>query len=215
MESLSDRILRENAEAFQAMVRHRFVLDIEDGHLPPNVFDRYLVIEGAFVDTAIAIFAFAVAKAPGIEERRWLIRVLDSLANEQVAYFERTFAQRGVSPAMADLADPRVSAFREGMLAIAQDGSFLDIVAAMFAAEWMYWTWCSTAAGGSLADEQVREWIRLHTEPAFASQAGWLRERLDEAGPYLPEAQQNALIEVFGRVQRLEIAFHDAAYGTA
>ena len=56
-ESLSDRMLRENAEVFARMVNHRFVQDIAANRLPAEVFDRYLVIEGSFVDTAIAIFA--------------------------------------------------------------------------------------------------------------------------------------------------------------
>lgn len=213
MEPLSDRILRENAEVFEAMVRHRFVRDIEADRLPRDVFDRYLLIEGAFVDTAIAIFALAVAKAPGIAERRWLIRVLDALANEQVAYFERVLAERGVEPRPEDLADPRVAAFREGMLGIAEEGGFEEIVAAMFAAEWMYWTWCRSADGMAISDGHVQDWVKLHAEPAFAAQARWLRDRLDEAGPRLPENRRAGLVALFGRVQHLEIAFHEAAYG--
>lgn len=214
MEALSECILRENADIFEVMVHHRFVRDIETDRLPADVFDRYLVIEGAFVDTAIAIFAHAVAKAPGMEKRRWLIRVLDSLANEQVPYFEKVLTQRGVTPRAEDLDDPRVDAFRAGMLRIAEEGSFEDIIVAMFAAEWMYWTWCSSAERATISDHHIREWIKLHAEPAFAAQARWLRDRLDEAGPHLSEAQCAHLVEVFERVQRLEIAFHDAAYGS-
>lgn len=33
-ETLSERILRENATVFEAMVNHRFVRDIEEGRLP-------------------------------------------------------------------------------------------------------------------------------------------------------------------------------------
>lgn len=213
MGTLSERILRENANVFEAMVHHRFVRDIEADCLPPGVFDRYLVIEAAFVDTAMAIFAHAVAKAPDIEERRWLIRVLDALANEQVPYFEKVLAQRGVTTRAEDLADLRVDAFRTGMLKIAEEGRFEDIIVAMFAAEWMYWTWCSSAERATISDHHIREWIKLHAEPAFAAQARWLRDRLDEAGSHLSEAQCARLVEVFERVQRLEIAFHDAAYG--
>ncbi len=114
-ETLSERFLRENAAVFEAMVSHRFTTDIERGLLPAEAFDRYLVYEGAFVDTAISIFALATAKAGTIKQKRWLIGVLDALANRQVAYFERTFAQRGIKPERFDLAEPRVEAFRAGM----------------------------------------------------------------------------------------------------
>lgn len=210
--TLSERILADNAAVFDAMVGHRFVEDIAAGRLPRAVFDRYLVYEGAFVETAIAIFAHAVAKAPGIAEQRWLIRVLDAPANQQVAYFEATFAARGIDPAAVDLARPEVAAFRDGMRRIAEEGDYLDIVTAMFAAEWMYWTWCRRAARTPDADPHLREWVDLHAADEFAAQAEWLRRQIDAADPALDEAARIRLSGTFGRVQRLEIAFHDAPY---
>ena len=106
-----------------------------------------------------------------------------------------------------------MAAFRQGMLAIAQDGTFLDMAAAMFAAEWMYWTWCSAAARAEISDPLLREWVDLHAEPAFEAQALWLRDTLDAAGRTLSPEERTRLSAVFGRAQRLEIAFHDAAYG--
>ena len=188
-ETLSERFLRENAAVFEAMVSHRFTTDIERGLLPAEAFDRYLVYEGAFVDTAISIFALATAKAGTIKQKRWLIGVLDALANRQVAYFERTFAQRGIKPERFDLA------------------------AAMFAAEWMYWTWSRRVAAAPIADPLLREWVAMHADDAFAAQARWLRDQIDAADGGLDEATRARLSGVFGRVQELEIAFHEAAYG--
>lgn len=211
-ESLSARMLRDNAVVFKAMVGHRFVADIRDGTLPAAAFDRYLVYEGAFVETAISIFALAVAKADTIAQRRWLIGVLDALANEQIAYFERTFAARGIDPAAFDADAPAVADFKDGMLGIAREGGFLDIVAAMFAAEWMYWTWSSRIDPGTIADPLLREWVALHRADTFAAQARWLRDQLDAAGAGLDEVEKARLSRIFGRVQDLEIAFHDAPY---
>lgn len=212
-ETLSQRILHDNAAVLDAMVNHRFVRDIESGRLPRAVFDRYLVYEGAFVETAIAIFALATAKAGDIAQQRWLISVQDALANQQVAYFERTLAARGLDPARFDLAEPRVEAFRAGMLAIAEDGSFLDIVTAMFAAEWMYWTWSKRAAATAIADPLLAEWVAMHADDAFAAQANWLGRQIDDADARLDETARRRLSAIFGRVEALEIAFHDAAYG--
>lgn len=210
---LSDEILAENAAVFEAMLRHRFVADIEHDRLPEDVFLAYLRYEGAFVETAISIFALAVAKSPGIDESRWLIGVLDALANDQIAYFERTFAHLGISGDIGGDADPRVTAFRDGMIAIARDGSFLDIVVAMFAAEWMYWTWCSAASRTGISDPVLKEWVQLHATPAFADQARWLKAEIDAAGGKLSRAEKARLSSIFARVTEMEIAFHDAAYG--
>ncbi|MET3600885.1 TenA family protein [Martelella mangrovi] len=212
MEKLSDFILRENRTVFDEMVAHRFVEDIKADTLPKSAFERYLVFEGAFVETAISIFAYATAKAETMTDRRWLIGVLDALANSQIAYFERTFIARGIDVADFDVDLPAVARFRDGMLAIAQDGGFIDTVAAMFAAEWMYWTWSKQAAQNTISDPLLAEWVGLHTDETFAAQATWLKDRLDEAGETLSGAERAHLSAVFGKAMRLEIDFHSAAY---
>lgn len=211
-ESLSEQMLRENAQCFEEMVNHRFVRDIRQNRLSGTVFDRYLVYEGAFVDTAISIFAYAVAKAEAIAQKRWLISVLDALVNQQVRYFEQTFAARGLDPRAFDTSRAEVAAFRNGMLDVARDGGYLDIVAAMFAAEWMYWTWSADAASCDIGDPLLKEWVDLHAHDDFAAQAQWLKRQLDEAGEALDAGERARLSGIFGQVQRLEITFHSAPY---
>lgn len=205
--TLSDRILDRCAPELDAMLSHRFVCEIAADTLHGDVFDRYLVYEGAFVDTAIAIFAFAVARAPDAGARRHLIGVLDALANRQVRYFEARLAARGLSSDMP--LPPQAAAFRNGMLRLAETGSFLDIVTAMFAAEWMYWTWCTRAAQSAITDPDLRAWVVLHAEAEFAAQARWLKDAVDRYGT---EADLDRLAAIFAHVTHLEIAFHHAPY---
>lgn len=210
--TLSEQILRENKVVFDAMVGHRFVEDIKADRMPKEVFERYLVFEGAFVDTAISIFALAASKAGTIAQKRWLIGVLDVLANQQIAYFEKTFAERGLDPVVVDTSIPEVAAFRDGMLAISRDGGYLDTVAAMFAAEWMYWTWSIEAARHPMSDPLLKEWVDLHAHEDFAAQALWLKAELDVAGEGMSPEERSRLSGIFGHAQALEITFHDAPY---
>lgn len=202
----SDGILAANAGVLARMLDHPFVTAIEAGTLPPAAWHRYLVHEGAFVETAIAIFAYATAKAPDLAARRWLIGVQGALAHEQMTYFEETLATLGVDTAIS--VPPAVTAFDRGMLDIARDGDFVDIVTAMFAAEWMYWTWCSRAASADIADPQIRHWVDLHADEVFAAQARWLKDAIDHRA--MP-ADISRLSAIFARVTELEIAFHSAA----
>ncbi|MEP7454156.1 TenA family protein [Phyllobacterium sp. SB3] len=212
-ETLSERILRENACILQAMVNHRFVKDIKSDALGKAVFDRYLVYEAAFVDTAISIFALAVAKAKNIKQKRWLAAVVVALANGQMTYFERTFASRGIDPSSFDTDTSAVRNFCSGMLDVANEGEFLDIVAAMFAAEWMYWTWSKEASSCHISDPLLKEWVAMHVDQAFADQAMWLKDQLDIAGEQgLHEDLCARLSSIFGHAMQLEIHFHDAPY---
>lgn len=137
--------------------------------------------------------------------------MLDALTDGQIGYFEATFAARGVDAGAVELTHPDVVAFRDGMAAIARDGGYLDIVTAMFAAEWMYWTWCRDTAPCPISDPHLRDWVDLHAAEDFAAQARWLRDQLD-AATGLSDADEARLSRLFGHVLDLEIAFHTAAY---
>jgi len=212
MPSLSEQILHENQSIFTAMIDHRFVKDIKINSLSDEHFSRYLVFEGLFVENAIAIFAFACAKARTITQRRKLIRIQDALANGQISYFEKTFAALKLDVNQIDASIRGVAAFRNGMLAIARDGDYDDIITAMFAAEWMYWTWSKTISLSIIDNPFIRQWVSLHVEDDFSKQALWLKSELDAAGQNMDAARRSELSALFGRVQQLEIAFHDAVY---
>lgn len=204
---LSDQILAANADVLQEMLAHRFVTDIKLDRLPKDVFHRYLAYESAFVETAIPIFAYATARAPDISAQRWLIGVLDALANTQVPYFEQTCARLDITP--PDSLPPQVRDFDGGMHDLARDGCFVDILTAMFAAEWLYWTWCSDAAQHRITDPDLKVWVDLHATAEFEAQARWLKGAIDRFGVPSDAAR---LCAIFGRVMRLEIAFHSAAF---
>ncbi|ROR13734.1 TenA family protein [Erwinia sp. JUb26] len=212
MEAFSERLLREHQDAWRAMQQHRFVLDIENDRLPESVFNRYLVFEGNFVATAIAIFALGVSKAPDIRQQRWLIGVLNALVDTQIAWFERVLAERQVDP--ADYPDdlPGVRRFRDGMLHTAQQGSYAQIITLMFGAEWMYYHWCHRVSQQSQQDADVRRWVEMHAEEEFYQQACWLKEELDRCAHALSEAEKQALSALYGDVLQWEIDFHTAAY---
>lgn len=205
--SLSDAILQDNKGILDEMLTHRFVEDVCADRLPREVFHRYLAYEGAFVETAISIFAFAAARAPDMKARRWMVGVLDALANVQIPYFEERYTTLGIVP--AGVCPPEVIAFDQGMLDLAKDGSFLDIVTAMFAAEWMYWTWSKRAIACQISDPDLKAWIALHVDEAFTAQATWLKNAIDRYGR---DADAPRLSAIFRSVMEWEIAFHHAPY---
>lgn len=212
METFSDRLLREHQGAWHEMQQHRFVCEIEQDVLSADVFNRYLVFEGNFVATAIAIFALGVSKAPDIRQQRWLIGVLNALVDTQIAWFDTVLAKRQVNP--ADYPDdlPGVRRFRDGMLNVAQRGSYEEIITLMFGAEWMYYHWCKRVSLKTQSDEDVRRWIELHAEEDFFQQASWLKTELDRCAAQLNAEQKFALSDLYGKVLKWEIDFHSAAY---
>ncbi|SWG67576.1 TenA family protein [Klebsiella pneumoniae] len=212
MEAFSERLLREHQPAWQAMQQHPFVTDIEQDRLPTVVFNRYLVFEGNFVATAIAIFALGVSKAPGIQQQRWLIGVLNALVDIQIAWFEQVLSARQIDPAEYPDDLPGVRRFRDGMLRTAREGSYEQIVTLMFGAEWMYYFWCRRASEHYQSDADLRRWVEMHAEDEYYQQALWLKNELDRCAMALSEDEKQALSALYGEVLQWEIDFHHAAY---
>lgn len=212
MQNFTDYLLDQHQEAWQAMQQHQFVLDIERDQLPDSVFNRYLVFEGNFVATAIAIFALGVSKAPDIRQQRWLIGVLNALVDTQIAWFESVLASRGVDP--RDYPDdlPDVNRFRDGMLNVAREGSYAEIITLMFGAEWMYYHWCKRVSAQPQKDADVRRWVEMHAEDAFFQQALWLKAELDRCAMSLSAEEKQRLSDLYGTVLQWEIDFHTAAW---
>lgn len=213
-QSFSEWLKAGNLDLWECMVGHRLCRDMAEDRLPDTAFVRYLRYEHTFVRAAIAIFAYALAKAPTPADQDHLLGVLNALAGEQQSYFQRTFADLGLDAGVLpdDALPPAVRGLRDGVLAIAASGGFTEILAAALAAEWMYLTWCEAAHGRQPQRRAPANWIRLHVEPGFRSQVAWLRRRLDVLGPALDPPVQQRCRAHFGRVLELEIAFHDAPY---
>ena len=212
MTGFSDQLLEQHQDVWQEMQQHRFVLDIKEDRLPDAVFNRYLVFEGNFVATAIAIFALAVSKAPDIRQQRWLIGVLNALVDTQIAWFEEVLARRNIHP--ADYPDdlPGVTAFRDGMLRAAQQGSYAEIITLMFGAEWMYYHWCNAVSAQPQQDADLRRWVEMHAGEEFHQQAIWLKAELDRCALALSAHEKQILSDLYGTVLQWEIDFHSAAY---
>ena len=207
--------LRDSAEPdWSRMVGHRITEDMAADAMAPEALRRYLIYEHGFVETAVTIFAYALAKAPGIAEQAVLVETLHALTTDQLQYFDRVFRQLGVAAAERDSAPlpPDVLAFRDGMMRLAAHGTYEEIIAGMAAAEWMYLTWSRAAHDREPCDPVCAEWIALHVGPQFTAQVDWLLGQLDAVGPALPSRNQHRLADAFHRTLVLEIGFHDAAY---
>jgi thiaminase/transcriptional activator TenA len=203
----------DNADVWEAMQRHRFVTDVIADRLDPEVFRRYLVFEHGFVETAILIFGHAMLKAPAFPQRRRLIGVMYSLAEDQLTYFARVFQVLGPGPnAVAQSVPEAVRRFDGGMLAIAEGGSYADIIAIMLAAEWMYGSWCLRAVTTEIQEPELRHWVKLHTETGFVDQVRWLIGEIGREAAILDDAGRHRLSALFREALQLEIAFHEAAY---
>ena len=208
--------LREGAEPFwSAASGHRFTRELADDSLPDEVYRRYLIQDYLFLDLLVRIVGLAIAKAPTLEARITLSRFLAAVTGEENTYFLRSFEALGVEEASLAETAPNAPtrAFQEIMLGAAEGGDYADVLSVLLPVEWVYLTWAQAVADKKPGRFYLREWIELHSIPAFADFVGWLREEMDREGAALPPERQEKLACAFRRIAEQEVAFFDAAYG--
>ena len=207
--------LRRGAEPFwSAAAGHRFTRELADDSLPDAVYRRYLIQDYLFLDLLVRIVGQAIAKAPSLEARITLSRFLAAVTGEENTYFLRSFEALGVDQTTLRETAPNAptAAFREIMLGAAEGGDYADVLSALLPVEWVYLTWAQAVADRKPGRFYLREWIELHSIPAFADFVGWLREEMDREGAALPPDRQARLAGTFRRIAEQEVAFFDAAY---
>lgn len=204
---LSEMIRGRCASTWQDAITHRLFRDITADTVDDTVFQRYLRIEFGFIDTAAMVLGYAVAKAPDLEARRHLSAALHGLTTDQVAFF---IAAIGV--AATPIRPQKAAGLHDHFLTVARTRPYMEIVACMLAAEWLYQTWCRAAQNTPSSRPHISAWVDLHVAPPFVAQVGWLRQQLDAYGTAAAPHDTDRLVEVFDNALAQEILFHDAAY---
>ncbi len=197
------------ASAWDAAVEHPFVHELAAGTVDDDVFARYLVADRAFVTTLTGVFGRALAQAPP-ESRAPLADFLGILTDEEDDYFERALDALPAPP--GDPArHPTTEAFRDHLLAAADEGGYAETLAVLVPAEWCYLGW---AQGIDHPPEPFyrREWVTLHSNDEFAGFVDWLRSELDREFETLSPRRTDRVRRRFERTVRLEADFFDAAY---
>ncbi len=208
--------LRERSEpVWEEATRHRFVEELGDDAIEDAVFERYLVQDYAFLELGARTTALAVSQAPSMDEMARLSEQLSVLTGSESDYFERAFAELGVSEAEwhePDL-EPTTHAFADFMLRAAHEGDYEGTLATTLAAEWVYLEWARHVADREPERWYLAEWVEIHAVEEFEEYVEWLRGQLDTYGPVLPPRRRRRVAELFSRTVDLEVAFFDMAYG--
>ncbi|WP_076433257.1 TenA family protein [Haladaptatus litoreus] len=207
--------LRKRAEPeWTNATTHRFTSDLGTGDLDDDVFQRYLVQDYAFVETLVGVFGHAIGDAPTMESKSRLVDFLGVLTADENDYFERSFEALAVPQTEyidSDLA-PTTRAFEDLLKRAANEGGYVETLAVLVPAEWVYLEWATHVEDDSPARFYLEEWIDLHTNEEFRAFIAWLRDELDREGKDVSLRRQRRIERLFRRTVSLEIVFFEMAY---
>ncbi|OZD62131.1 transcriptional regulator [Rhodococcus sp. 05-340-1] len=185
----------------------RLITDSIDGSLRDEDFRRYLVIEEAFVLTAVRILGLVVAESESLNDATDHVVSLSNLVGEQREYFAGLREQFPYDGDVHELIESS-SALSNYALGLARRDGRAAALVAMFAAETLYLSWCRAALDTSVDREPaLQEWIEMHTRPAFVAQVDALAREVDA----MDGVDDATLDEWFAGMLAAETEFHDSA----
>jgi thiaminase/transcriptional activator TenA len=215
-ESASDQLRASVQGDWDAAVTHPFVRELCAGTLPSTTLRRYLVQDYQFVDAFTALLGAAVACADTAAGRMVIARQLGLVAGQENTYFQRSFDTLGV-PAGQRLAPellPVTAGFNRLMGEATASLDYPSCLAVLTVAEWLYLDWARRAPQPRPSDPLAREWIEIHSNPAFVTWVEFLRGELDRVAARLPEPARDRCARMFARATELELGFFEATYST-
>lgn len=205
VEPLSAQLLNLAAEPWERALAMPFVTQVLDDTIDDEVFARYMVWEGAFVEAAVRVLGAAILSAPDRSAMVGHSRTMATLVDHQFIQFNESPAARPGSKSAA-LAEPLI----RDVIVDAQRFSYAELVVGMLPSELLYEVWCRRAIRAPSARPMIADWVRLHTEPPFTTQVRFLVDEVDRLS--VSDVDLPNLAALVTRRLELEIDFHAAAF---
>ena len=166
-----------------------------------------------FVKELAKVLSLAIAKAPDFEAGGRLSGFLHVPTTSEDSLFQRAFRELGVPPEEYAGAQPvpTALAFRDFLIRLCHEGTFEEILTALYVTEGTYLDWASRLIqqGKRPQNWLYQEWIDAHSPTALGEFVGWMKGWLDERE--VGERRQR-LAYVFLTTLRYEYMFWEMAY---
>lgn len=185
-----------------------FIEDTIGGTLSDEGFRRYLVIEEAFVLTAVKVLGMVVAESPTLDDALDHVTSMSNLVGEQREYFAQLRSRFPYAGDAAALVEESAVLSTHALTLAGEEGRAAALVG-MYAAETLYLSWCREAAAVNVQREPaLQDWVDMHVAPPFVSQVAVLACEVDA----MPESVTDEdLDRWFSGMLAAEIDFHNVA----
>lgn len=209
---LSEELRRRHRGLWESMVDHPFVVEMGDGTLPKEKFQRYLEQDYLFVMEFARVLALGIVKAPDINMRKRLADFVAGVLGGGRDFFRSSMRQMGRSDAAIEALNPLPTclSFSNYMLKTAYDGNFYDILSVLFCLETTYLDWGQRLVDSGALDRNslYKGWIEIHAAQPLVDFVAWLSDRVDEA----PEPERDKMDRIIHECLAYEVLFWDMAY---
>lgn len=209
--------MRAAADAvWRDCLNHPFVRGIGDGTLDPERFRHFMLQDYLYLFDYARVFALGVVKARDPMLMREFARNVDAILGGEMNLHRAYMARLGIPEAQVLAVAPALDnlSYTHYMLAVAESGGPLEIVAAILACSWSYAEigQALNRIPGAAEHPFYGEWIRGYASADYAATNDALIGLMDRLAEGCTEAQAARLTEIFVHCSRYELGFWDMAW---
>lgn len=213
---VSYRLRDEAAPIWEACINHPFVKGMADGTLAVEKFRYYMLQDYLYLFDYARVFALGVVKTRDPQLVRAFAANVDAVLNGEMKIHRAYMKRLGISEEQVLAVKPALDnlSYTSYMLSIANNGTPVEIVAAILACSWSYAEIGKALAEVSGASEHpfYGEWIQGYASEGYAATNQELIELMDLLASDATEEQISYLTEIFVNCSRYELGFWDMSW---
>ena len=215
-QSVSERLRQAAAPIWEKCLRHPFVTAIGDGTLPVEKFQYFMLQDYLYLFDYAKVFALGVVKAQDRALMQTFSQNVNAILNGEMNIHRAYMERLGITEDQVFAVKPALdnTSYTHYMLAVAESGGPMEIVAAILACSWSY-----AEIGQALAKRPgaadhpfYGEWVRGYASENYAATNQALMALMDELAKDATGAQFDRLEEIFVNCSRYELGFWDMAW---
>ena len=215
MNEFSERAWKVTERLRRAMMELPFTVELADGTLSRERFQFYLVQDARYLAGFGRALALAATRAPAEEDMAFFAgAVRESVVVERELH-ARYLRRFGVSAEEVGRTEtsPTCLAYTSYLLAVAQAGTYAELIAALLPCFWIY-----HEVGTQILDRQgagdnpYREWIDTYADEEFGAAVATCRATVDRAAEAGTAHERSRMLAAFVRATEYEWMFWDSAY---
>ena len=214
--SVSARLRQAAAPSWEECLNHPFVTASGDGTLPVEKFQYFMLQDYLYLFDYARVFALGVVKARDPKLMRTFAENVNAILGGEMN-IHRAYMQRlGITEEQVSAVQPSLDnlSYTHYMMAVADMGGPMELVASILACSWSYAEIGHALAKlpGAADHPFYGEWVRSYASDDYAATNQALIDLMDTLAEGASDAQLAHLTDIFVNCSRYELGFWEMAW---
>ncbi len=205
MTGFSEQAWHRTERLQQAILELPFNTELADGSLSRDRFQFYIAQDARYLVGFSRALAVAATRADDHDE----VVFFANSAHEAIAVERQLHEGYGIVDVETS---PTCLAYTSYLLAVAQTGSYAELIAALLPCFWVYHQVGTDILKRQTSDNPYQAWIDTYADESFGAAVAKCRQAVDRAATTVGTDTQERMFAAFSRASEYEWLFWDSAY---